>query len=429
MESIAINKKNVFYWSLYDFAKAFTIITFSLYFSQWLVVDNKVSDIWYNLIFVGASVLLLVTAPVLAIIADKKNQSLPYLRLMALMLFLTTLACSLFAVLGGNSPKFALLAGVSFLLSNYFYQFSLIFYNGFLPQLAPRQSQGFISGLGYTANWLGMIIGILIALPFATGLIYWFGHPGRAQTLLPATLLFGIFALPMVLFFKDIKKPILAQASAKTEYKNFIRTFILLCKTPGIGRFLFGYFLFNDAILTLENNFAIYLEKVYHIGDKSKSFLLLALLLSSTAGALVCGWLGDKIGLKKSLMIILTVSFLILPFLAMANSFFWLYALTIALGIVYGGMFAVARAVLSYLAPPDKHNYAFSYYSLMERFATLAGPLAWGLTIFFLKNHGAMAYRWAVIVLAVFVAIGGLIIKKIPSDKSITEKTYGTSSQ
>ena len=76
-------------------------------------------------------------------------------------------------------------------------------------------------------------------------------------------------------------------------------------------------------------------------------------------------------------MIILTITFVILPFLALTNSFFWLYALTIILGLVYGGMFSVARAVLAYLAPLGKHNYAFSYYSLMERFATLIGPLAW----------------------------------------------------
>src|SRR5438477_202555 len=86
-----LDKKNIFYWSLYGFAKDIVIITFALYFSQWLVVDNKVADIWYNLIFVGASILLFLTAPVLAIVADKKNHSLKYLRIMAVLLFLTTL--------------------------------------------------------------------------------------------------------------------------------------------------------------------------------------------------------------------------------------------------------------------------------------------------------------------------------------------------
>jgi UMF1 family MFS transporter len=427
MES-SVNKKNIFLWSLYDFAKAFTVITFSLYFSQWLVVENKVPDIWYNLIFVGASFLLLFTAPILAIIADKKNQSLPFLRLMAFMLFLTTLACSLFAMFSG--PHFVLWAAISYLFSNYFYQFSLVFYNGFLPQLAPPKKQGFVSGLGYTANWLGDIAGILISLPFAAGVIYWFGHPGRVQTLLPSTLLFGIFALPMLLFFRETKQPTAAGANIKAEYKNLFRSFINLCKQPGLGRFLLGYFLFNDAILTLENNYAIYLQKVYHANDQTKSFLLLALLIASTVGAFASGWAADRIGLKKSLVIIIFLTFLLLPVLALAKNFNVLYAFTALLGLGYGAVWVVARAVLAYLAPGSRVNHAFSYYTLMERFATFVGPVAWGLTLLFLKNHEIFGYRFAVIIMALFVFLGAMIMKDIPSDKNFNQAlAYGTSRQ
>src|SRR5947209_4359147 len=63
-----MNKKNIFYWALYGFAKDIVIVAFALYFSQWLVVQNGVSDIWYNLIFVGASILLICSAPVFAIV-------------------------------------------------------------------------------------------------------------------------------------------------------------------------------------------------------------------------------------------------------------------------------------------------------------------------------------------------------------------------
>lgn len=430
MEPLAINKKNVFYWSLYDFAKAFTVITFSLYFSQWLVVENHVPDIWYNLIYVGASVLLLLTAPVLAIIADKKNQALPYLRLMAIMLFLTTLAASLFAVFNNHLSGFILLAAISFLFSNYFYQFSLVFYNGFLQQLAPARKQGLISGIGYSANWLGNIAGVLIALPFAAGAIYWFGQAGRAQTFLPATLLFGIFALPMVLFFKETRAPIAAQTNPKAEYKNLIKNFVQLCKIPGVGRFLLGYFLFNDAMLTIENNFAIYLQQVYNISDKVKSLLLLALLIASILGALISGWIADKIGLKKTLLIILIGTLILLPFIAIVKNLTLLFILTAILGLVYGAVWAVARAVLVFLVPPARVNHAFSYYSLMERFATLIGPMAWGLTVLLLKNHLIFSYRFAVIIMAIFILGGVVVITKIPSDKNKSNQlAYGTLSQ
>jgi len=66
-----MNRKNIFLWTLYDFANSITTIVFFLYFSQWLVVDKGVPDFWYNMIFTASSVLLLLTAPVLGSIADK----------------------------------------------------------------------------------------------------------------------------------------------------------------------------------------------------------------------------------------------------------------------------------------------------------------------------------------------------------------------
>ena len=46
-----MSKKNIFFWTLYDFANSIVAIVFFLYFSQWLVVDKGVPDFWYNMIF------------------------------------------------------------------------------------------------------------------------------------------------------------------------------------------------------------------------------------------------------------------------------------------------------------------------------------------------------------------------------------------
>ena len=46
-----MNRKNIFLWTLYDFANSIVTIVFFLYFSEWLVIDNGVSDFSYNMIF------------------------------------------------------------------------------------------------------------------------------------------------------------------------------------------------------------------------------------------------------------------------------------------------------------------------------------------------------------------------------------------
>ena len=37
-----MNKKNIFLWTLYDFANSIVMIVFFLYFSQWLVIEKNV---------------------------------------------------------------------------------------------------------------------------------------------------------------------------------------------------------------------------------------------------------------------------------------------------------------------------------------------------------------------------------------------------
>ena len=83
-----MNKRNIFLWTLYDFANSIVTIVFFLYFSQWLVVDNGVSDIWYNMIFTIGSVLLLLTSPILGTIADKTGRSQNYLNHITVLVFI-----------------------------------------------------------------------------------------------------------------------------------------------------------------------------------------------------------------------------------------------------------------------------------------------------------------------------------------------------
>src|SRR3989344_1878968 len=194
-----LNKKNIFLWTLYDFANSIVVIVFFLYFSQWLVIDKGVPDFWYNAIFAVGSLLLLLTAPILGSIADKTGRQQNYFNKITILSFLCFLVVSLIALFLSQQVFLAILF---FLLANYLYQFSFVFYNAFLHHIAPPEKWGRISGLGIGANYLGQIAGLLITLPLAGGAVYLIGEAGRAQAFLPATILFFVLALPMLLFFK-----------------------------------------------------------------------------------------------------------------------------------------------------------------------------------------------------------------------------------
>src|SRR3989344_4644973 len=263
-----MNKKNIALWTLYDFANSIVGVVFFLYFSQWLVVDHGVSDLWYNMIFAIGSLLLLITAPILGSIADKTGRQQNYFNNITILAFLSFMGASLTTLFFSRN---VFLAALFFLLANYFYQFSFVFYNGFLRDIAPPEKWGRISGIGQAGNMLGQITGLLITLPLASGAVYLVGQAGRAQTFLPATVIFFLLALPMLLFFKlprqQNKNYRFTFANVKMEYKNQWRQFKELISVPHVGMFLLSYFFFNDSIITASNNFPIYIHNVFASSD------------------------------------------------------------------------------------------------------------------------------------------------------------------
>jgi hypothetical protein len=60
-----------------------------------------------------------------------------------------------------------------------------------------------ISGYGAAAAGLGQLGGLLLAIPFATGAIYWVGHRDESQVFLPAILAFALLAFPLLFLFRE----------------------------------------------------------------------------------------------------------------------------------------------------------------------------------------------------------------------------------
>ncbi len=406
-------KKNIFLWVLYDFANSIVMITFFLYFSQWLVVDGGVSDFAYNLLFIFSTILLIFTAPVLGALTDRYNKCFSFLQKNTIIIYLLYILLSLVVLF---TPERKLLAMTIFVLGNFFYQLSFSFYTPLLSDLAKPERRGLISGIGHAANWLGQIAGLLIALPFASGSIYLFGDHGRAQVFLPVTIVFILLSLPMLFFYKKKTQAEVGKISLldiKKEYKGIIHTTKALFIVPGVSMFLLAFFFFNDAILTASNNFPIVLERVFSAPDTTKTFLLALILITSVIGSIISGYLGDKFGLKKVLMWILFLWVILFPLIATSQTIGMLTVYVTIMGIIFGGVWTVSRALLSKLLPEDKLTHGFSFYIISERFASFLGPLAWSGIVAFTPTNNALNYRIAMVFMTVFIIIGLVLMRKV----------------
>ncbi|HEY4513233.1 MAG TPA: MFS transporter [Candidatus Paceibacterota bacterium] len=394
-----MDKKKLFLWALYDFANSIIFVNFLLYFAQWIVIDAGLSDFWYNAIFALSTVILLFTAPPLAALTDKYGKRKLFLNISTTGTFLSYGAA---AVLAGFGTQYMMPIALLFLIGQYFYQFSFVFYNPMLMDIADSEHLSRVSGIGQFANSLGQVAGILITLPLAGS---------RVAPLLPSVLLFFFLALPMMIFFKEPKKEngdisIAAfKNEAKISRKNLVSFLTVSAATP----MLVAFFFFNDALLTITNNYSIYLDRVFATPDAAKSILLIAILGMSAVGGIVAGSVGDKIGALRTLKIILGGWLIAVPILAIAPNFLTVAIISPLTGLLIGSSWTISRSYLSTLLNKGNMGYGFSFYTIMERFATLVGPLTWGGIISFFGT-GGLAYRFAAGSMTIFIIIGMIVL-------------------
>ena len=393
-------KRNIFLWVLYDFANSILAIVFFLYFAQWIVIDRGVADIWFNLTFSVAAFLLLLSAPISGVLLDKYWRRITGLRYTTLGTALFYGLCAAFAITGQNIP-----ALMTFTLGMYFYLLSFTFYTPLLSDISSPETRGRVSGFGIAANYLGQIAGILLVLPIAGGAFSFFNSSPRAETLLPAVIIFFLCTLPTLLFFKESPK-VARVFSLVDEVRGTLKHTKALLAYPGVLAFFLAYFFFNDAILTVANNFSIFLEQVWRVSDEIKSYILLGILVTSALGGIGAGFIGDRAGHRRTLLVILAGWIVILPTVALVLDFTLFIVVITLMGFWFGATWVVSRALMSHLAPSGYNNLAFAYFGLVERASSFVGPIVWGLIATNLVALGPVRYRLAATVLTLFIVLG-----------------------
>ncbi|MEK7614306.1 MAG: MFS transporter [Patescibacteria group bacterium] len=404
-------KKNIYLWALYDFANSITMIVFLFYFSQWLVVESGKPDWWFNATLVVSSVLFILTAPIIGQRLDATRQKLFGVRVATAIIFLLYLATSLVVLFAPSHP---LLAAIIFTMALYFYIISFIFYTPIINDISDDTNRGFVSGIGQGFNYAGQVIGLLVTLPFATGAIYLFGSPGRPQTLLPATILLGLFVLPMLIWFKEKELPTLVgKINIKNECAKIFQTIRQILSNKNLVFLLLGYFLFSDALLTFANNFPLFLEKVHGASDAIKTYLTAGILSLSAIGSIILGKISDKKGSVRTLTTLLVVWSVLFPIIAFVPSFKLVIAACLVAGFFYGPMWGISRTIVAETAHASVEASSFSFYILAERFATLIGPITWSVILASTASSGKMSYSYAILSMGVLVFVSLFFVRKI----------------
>jgi MFS transporter, UMF1 family len=442
-------------WALYDFSNTiFSMNVATLYFAVWIVSDLGSTDLVYAMANAAASALMIAAIPVLGAISDARRRRKPWVVWFTIA---SCLACAAIGIVGQTtiplvgegvihpasvppgwhvSVMTLLPVLVAFAIANFAYQAAQPFYNAMLPELAPVEEQGRLSGLGVAVGYVGSIFGVLMVQPFFAGgwppvipkfsegvnnalhtLVPFTAVGGRVATFAPTGLLFLIFSLPLFLFCRDHNPaPAGTRVNWRKAFRDVKETVTQAKRHPGALRFIITSLVYQDAIGTIVSFMTLYAVRAIGFRRGTEVTLFMVLTIPAIFGSYVYGHMVDRIGAKRSLSITLWIWFALLVAMMLVNSqsAFWLVGL--AIGLNFGGVNAIERPLLLSLIPDVEAGRYFSLMLLSARVAAIIGPLLWGLTTFALEGTFGtnLAYRAAVFVVALMFVIALWILKGVP---------------
>jgi len=397
-------------WALYDLANTiFALGVGSLYFASWITDNveglpsalrgNGDADLALAVVVDAAMVVVIVLGPWIGARSDHRGPRARYLIPATLMAVAPTFFLATASPFGS-----LLLYGLALVGFN----LGAVVYDAMLPDVSTPENIGRVSGIGIAVGYLGS----LAAWAIGEVLLDSRGYPVVFRTIAVAFLL---FALPSFFLVRERPRP--AAAGPPPRLAGSLRHLAAAWRRtrlyPGVTRFLVGRFFYTDAVNTLIAGFlTIYAIEEVGFSDAQVRDLLIVAIAGSILGGLLGGRLVDVVGPRRLLHWTLhtwVVAFGIGIAAGAAGSQALAWPLGALGGLALGSTWAADRVYMQRISPPRFLGEFYGLYATVGRFATILGPLLWGLvvTVLDLPREAALG------VLLALLITGRVILQKV----------------
>jgi UMF1 family MFS transporter len=392
-------RRSVASWAIYDLANTiFALGVGSLYFAQWLT-DNDTPDLALAVAINAAMVVVIVLGPWIGARSDHAGRRRPYLLPATLLAVVPTFFLATLGVAASLVLYAVALVG---------FNLGAIVYDAMLLDVSTPQTRGRVSGMGVAVGYIGSFVAVGVGLLFLER----FGFSGVFKII---AFLFLLFALPAFLFVEERPKrrqqgpaPSLG-SSARRLVEAWQRT----RDYEGVTRFLVGRFFYTDAVNTLIAGFlTIFVIEELGFSDTQVQLLLGMAIVGAMLGASRGGRLVDTFGPRRLLhrAVDTWIMAIGLGIVAAEADLEWLAWILGAIGgLALGATWTADRVYMARISPPERLGEFYGLYATVGRFATILGPLVWGLlvTVF------GLARSWAMGVLIAFLVVSRLILRGV----------------
>ncbi len=364
-KSRAASRRSLWSWAFYDFANTiFSAIVLTAYFPLYLT-EVAGRNVHLGAATTGAMILAATVIPFLGALSDRTGKTKAYL------IRSTLLAIFFLFLLSFFRQPFVLI--VIFLAACFFYYASHVFYNSLLPVAAPDHQHGFASGLGTGLGYLGVLCILPVAHAVDQAL-------GRSSVFAVAAFFFLAASLPLFLFVPErpaAGRPVKFSAALwQQEWQRLFQLFRTLPSNKPLLFFFLGHFFVVDALNTMIFWFLVFARELYHPAQNELMLFFAAVNAWAFVAGIAAGWLTDRIGAFRLLVICGGLLVATLVALMLSASFPVFVAASLTGGATaLAGIWTSGRKVLIEFAPREQIGGYFGIFGLTTKASVLGSLL------------------------------------------------------
>ena len=427
------NKRTIFGWSMYDWAKSAyetTILgaVLPVYFVSVIVPEEGFefrgnvytgAEVWGFAIGSALFIFFLIM-PTIGAIADMSGNRMRFFKVFA---FGGAIFASTFYFANSGDVLFTL--GIYF-LAQLGATGSNVFYDSVLKDITTDDTIDSVSARGYALGYLGggtdLILSFVIILlgPDLLGI-----DTGLASKIAITKsglwwLIFSVFSFSRM----NIVETKSGNVSIVSAYSRNFTTLKKISKFPFLLYFLISYIFFWDGLQTLINMSAVFFTEVFLLDQTQVLIVFLVVQFVAYFGAKLAGNLATKIGQKNVLYYTMFLLFLVgnAAYFVPEKQLIPVIVMGIVTAMGMGGLQSVSRSVYAAMLPKGAEGEFMGFFSVLSRFSAIWGPLIYAYVSASTGNP-----RLSLPVITSFFLIGYLLLRNVDMDKRISEEEWNAS--
>ena len=415
-----VSSREAFAWASLDFANSgYTTVVltavFNAYFVSHVMAGHSAGTLVWTLVLSVSYFLVMLSAPVIGAYADLRAKKR---RLLVISTWGCVIATALLTTVDQGLWAWA---AVLLVISNLCYATNQDLVAAFLPELAPKENFGKVSGYGWAWGYLGGLVSLGLSL-------VWVAYAQRASlsaqwvvggTTIATALLFAFVALPSLIVLREraLPHPDSDHWSLRdwlnASWGRLSETWARSRHQHDLRRFLVCVVIYHAGVQTVITLAAVYAQQVMNFSMTETITLILVVNITAAVGAWLFGYCQDWLGHRRGLTLALVFWLVMvgLAWIATTPMIFWIAA-NFA-GLAMGASQSGARAAIAYLAPSGREGEIFGIWGVGVNLAAILGPLTYGLVTWLSGDE----HRLAMLTTGAFFLVGLVLLWRVDFER------------